>query len=138
MKQVEYDEVLCQMRTEKEKKTAPLRLMIAEMDVKVHEQGKLLATMHADYEALKTQRALLAQEKERIEKQYGDKMRQFIAEHGKDVSRQLEDVSEWALVKELRARGFSLSDGSTLIHPDKPEDFMQYLNAKLTEKSNGI
>lgn len=94
--------------------------------------------MHADYEALKTQRALLAQEKERIEKQYGDKMRQFIAEHGKDVSRQLEDVSEWALVKELRARGFSLSDGSTLIHPDKPEDFMQYLNAKLTEKSNGI
>ena len=136
MKQFEYDETLCQMRTEERKKTAPLRLMIAEMDVKISEQGKALYKMHAEYEELRTQRALIAQEVERIGKRYGDKIREFITQNSKDITRQLEDVSEWALIKELRARGFSLAEGSTLTHPDKPEDFMEHLNSKLTDKSN--
>lgn len=136
MKQFEYDETLCQMRTEERKKTAPLRLMIAEMDVKISEQGKALHKMYAEYEELRTQRALIAQEVERIGKRYGDKIREFITQNSKDITRQLEDVSEWALIKELRARGFALAEGSTLTHPDKPADFMTHLNAKLTDKTD--
>ena len=42
-------------------------------------------------------------------------------------TRELENVSEWAIANELRHRGFS----GTLINPDKEQEFMSNLNAKL-------
>lgn len=134
MKQAEFDEALFQMRQERDKATAGLKKMIADLDVKIAQQGQLLHQVSLDYENLRGQRAVMNRERNRIEQEFWDKQHQFCCEHQKDVSRQLEDISEWALVKELRARGFSLAEGSTLTHPDKPEDFMQHLNGKLTEK----
>ena len=43
------------------------------------------------------------------------------------TSRELENISEWTLAKELRKRGYS----GTLINPDKEPDFIEHLNQKL-------
>ena len=133
MKQAEFDEALFQMRLERDKRTAGLKKMIADLDVKIAQQGQLLHQVSQDYEKLRQERAVMNREKTRIEQEWFDRIKSFVGENQKDVTRQLEDMSEWALIKELRARGFSLSEGSTLTHPDKPEDFMQHLNAKLKQ-----
>ena len=57
-------------------------------------------------------------------------MRDLRQANEKDVTRNLEDVSEWALVNELAARGFTL-DGGRLVSSDHDDEWLDHLNAKL-------
>lgn len=136
MKQVDFDETLRQMRVEQRQRTQLLKKMVADLDLQKAEHLKLVHKMNQDYEELKAQRAMLNKEIERLNIKYNTKYREFLQEHQGDVSRQLEDVSDWALVKELAARGYILTGWGGLYHPDKSEDFLMNLNRKLKPKNN--
>ena len=130
MKQAEFDEVLRQMREDREKRTAHLKKMASDLDVKIADHGKLVHKMLLEYDDLKAQRAMLNRERTKIEQECYEKMRDFRQANEKDVTRNLEDVSEWALVNELAARGFTL-DGGRLVSSDHDDEWLDHLNAKL-------
>ena len=130
MKQAEFDEVLRQMREEREKRTAHLKKMASDLDVKIADHGKLVHKMLLEYDDLKAQRAMLNRERTKIEQECYEKMRDFRANNEKDVTRNLEDVSDWALVNELAARGFTL-DGGRLANPNNDDEWLENLNRKL-------
>lgn len=134
MKQYEFDEVLHQMREDREKKTANLKKMASDLDVDIAAHGKLVHKMLQEYKDLKAQRAMLSREITKIVQEYYEKMRDFRQANEKDVTRNLEDVSEWALVNELAARGFTL-DGGRLVSSDHDDEWLDHLNAKLILKN---
>ena len=118
------------MREDREKRTAHLKKMVSELDVKIADHGKLVHKMLLEYDDLKAQRAMLNRERNKIEEECYQKMRDFRANNEKDVTRNLEDVSDWALVNELAARGFTL-DGGRLANPNNDDEWLKNLNRKL-------
>ena len=130
MRQAEFDEVLRQMREDREKRTAHLKKMVSDLDVKIADHGKLVHKMLLEYDDLKAQRAMLNRERTKIELECYEKMRDFRANNEKDVTRNLEDVSDWSLVNELAARGFTL-DGGRLANPNNDDEWLENLNRKL-------
>ena len=118
------------MREDREKRTAHLKKMASELDVKIADHGKLVHKMLLEYDDLKAQRAMLNRERNKIEEECYQKMRDFRANNEKDVTRNLEDVSDWALVNELAARGFTL-DGGRLANPNNDDEWLENLNRKL-------
>ena len=118
------------MREDREKRTAHLKKMASELDVKIADHGKLVHKMLLEYDDLKAQRAMLNRERNKIEEECYQKMRDFRANNEKDVTRNLEDVSDWALVNELAARGFTL-DGGRLANPNNDDEWLKNLNRKL-------
>ena len=135
MKQVDFDETLRQMRVEHRQRIWLLKKMVADLDLQKAQHLKLVHKMNQDYEELKAQRAMLNKEIERLDRKYNTKYREFLQEHQGHVSRQLEDVSDWALVKELAARGYYLS-GVGISHPQQAEEWLLKLNQKLQPKNN--
>ena len=118
------------MREEREKRTAHLKKKARDLDVKIADHGKLVHKMLLEYDDLKAQRAMLNRERTKIEQECYEKMRDFRANNEKDVTRNLEDVSDWALVNELAARGFTL-DGGRLANPNNDDEWLENLNRKL-------
>ena len=118
------------MREDCEKRTAHLKKMASDLDVKIADHGKLVHKMLLEYDDLKAQRAMLNRERTKIEQECYEKMRDFRANNEKDVTRNLEDVSDWALVNELAARGFTL-DGGRLANPNNDDEWLENLNRKL-------
>ena len=135
MKQVDFDETLRQMRMDHQQATINIKRMIADKDLELAEKCKALNKMHTEYQELKTQRALLCKELNRMDIEHGAKYREFVKANQGHVSRQLEDVSEWALVNELAYRGFCLNGGG-IYHPDMAEEWLHKLNGKLKPKNN--
>ena len=62
-----------------------------------------------------------------IAKGYQDKIHGFYEANRDNLTRDLEDESDWKLIKELNARGFY----GSLNHNEKPADFLETLNHKL-------
>ena len=118
------------MREDREKRTAHLKKMASDLDVKIADHGKLVHKMLLEYDDLNAQRAMLNRERTKIEQECYEKMRDFRANNEKDVTRNLEDVSDWALVNELAARGFTL-DGGRLANPNNDDEWLENLNRKL-------
>ena len=135
MKQVDFDETLRQMRMDHQQETSRLKKMIIDLDLQMAEHRKHLHKMHTEYEELKEQKAVLCKEKDRLDREHNEKYRNFVQTNQGHVSRQLEDVSEWALVNELAARGYTLQEG-VLSHPENTEEWLLKLNAKLKPKDD--
>lgn len=134
MKQSEFDDALRQMREDCKKKTAHLKKMASDLNVDIAAHGKLVHKVLQEYDDMKAQRAMLSREITKIELEYHEKSRDFYAANEKDVTRNLEDVSEWALVNELAARGFTLDSGR-LVSSDHDDEWLDHLNAKLIPKN---
>ena len=133
MKQVEFDETLRLMRVEREQKTSRLKIMMAELDVEISKKGEQLHKMQAEYEGLKLQKKMLAKEKTRIECEYNEKCQNFIKNNEGHVTRNLCDVSDWAVINELAARGYTL-EGGVLSHKDRAQEWLDDYNKKLQPK----
>ena len=135
MKQVEFDETLRLMRVEREQKTSRLKTMMAELDVEISKKGEHIHNMQAEYEGLKLQKKMLAKEKNRIESEYSEKYQNFIRNNEGHVTRNLCDVSDWAIVNELAARGYTL-EGGGLSHKDRAQEWLDDYNKKLQPKED--
>ena len=136
MKQVDFDETLRQMRMDHQQATTNIKRMIAAKDLELAEKCKALNKMSMEYQELKAQRALMHKELNRIDAEHAAKYREFVKANQGHVSRQLEDVSEWALVNELAARGYTLTDGGGIYHPEMAEEWLHKLTGKLKPKED--
>lgn len=135
MKQVEFDETLRLMRVEREQRTSHLKRMMAELDVKISKKGEQIHNMQAEYADLKLQKKMLFKEKESIEQEYNEKCQNFIRNNEGHVTRNLCDVSDWAIVNELVARGYTIVGGA-LSHKERDAEWLANYNKKLQPKED--
>ena len=115
MTQVEFENEMRNLRVQKG----------IELNVIAKMQGEV-KELNAEREKLNQQRLMLGQTRLTKEQEWGKRIKDFYDQHY-TTTRELENVSEWAIVNELRHRGFN----GTLINPVKDEEFMSNLNAKL-------
>ena len=97
---------------------------IAAIDRKVKE-------LRAEREKLNQQRIMLSQNRFSKEQEWGKRIKDFYDQHY-TTTRELENVSEWAIANELRHRGYT----GTLINADKEQEFLETLNKKLNGTSD--
>ena len=126
MKQTEFEQQLRDMRMQKSQEIAA----IAQLQSQVNKERALLNTQYDDLRkrihTLDIERVSLSQRRMDVEAKWGGQIRKFYQENY-TASRELEEVSDWALVNELAHRGF----GGLLSHPDRDADFMMKLNEKM-------
>ena len=75
---------------------------------------------------LNQQRIALSDRRFALEQEWGKRIKEF-QDANFTTSRELENISEWTLAKELRKRGYN----GHLDNPDKEPEFLDNLNAKL-------
>lgn len=75
---------------------------------------------------LNQQRIALSDRRFALEQEWGKRIKEF-QDANFTTTRELENISEWTLAKELRKRGYS----GTLINPYKDTDFIMKLNWQL-------
>ena len=137
MKQVEFDETLRLMRVERDAKIAPLKRMIAELEVEINKKGEQLHRMNQEYAALRLQKSLLNKDKTRIEIEHNERYMNFIKNNEGHVSRNLEDVSDFAIINELSARGFTLV-GGVLSNSERTEETLNTMNGMMQPKDEAV
>ncbi len=132
MTQIEFEN---QMRELRVKKGAALTA-IARLQGDVKEQiaaiDRKVKELKAEREKLNQQRIALSDRRFALEQEWGKRIKDFF-DQNYTTSRELENVSEWALANELRPRGYT----GQLINPEKDEEFMMNLNGKLNGCVNG-
>ena len=117
---------LCEMRNAK-------RMQLDAIDLMQQQAKKELADLSYSYRLLDEKATRLKEEcrslherRIKVGQEQNALIQKFISENA-ETSRNLENVSEWALAKELHTRGYY----GELRHNDKSEQFMVTLNKKL-------
>lgn len=91
---------------------------VQKMQGEVKEQisaiDRKIKDLRAEREKLNQQRLIISNHRYEKEREWGEKIRKFMNDNFQRT-RELEDISEWAIVKELRKRGYK----GTLENPDK-------------------
>lgn len=105
MTQIEFEQQLREMRQQKGREVKN----IEKMQVEVKEE---IARLQGQYDELRNrlhrlqqERSMYGQRRIQIEKEWGDRIAQFQKENF-TTSRALNNVSDWAIINELKARGF--------------------------------
>ena len=131
MTQIEFENQMRELRTQKGAAlTAIARLQgevkddMEAIDRQIHELKERKAKFNQQRIALSDRRFALEQE-------WGKRIKDF-QDANFNTTRELENISEWTLAKELRKRGYS----GKLINLDKDIDFMLHLNQQLNGKDN--
>lgn len=126
MTQIEFENQLREMRQEKGREVANIAKLQSEVKAEI-------ARLQSQYDGIKDRLHRLQQEREMyglkrmaVEKEWKERIAKFQKDNF-TTTRALENVSDWALINELKARGFR----GHVDHADKPADFMENLNAKL-------
>lgn len=132
MTQIEFENQMRELRTQKGAELTAIAKMqgevkeeIAAIDRQIHELKERKAKFNQQRIALSDRRFALEQE-------WGKRIKDFF-DRNYTTSRELENVSEWALANELRHRGYT----GQLINPEKDEEFMMKINGKLNGCVNG-
>lgn len=127
MKQIEFEEKLRELKRQKAEAIRP----IVDMQLEVKKELSLLhqqfGALHKQTSRLNAERTSLATMRAETEKKWNEKITAFHDENY-TCERQLSDVSDWAIVNELLARGFT----GAIINDDKDEQYMADLNRKLS------
>ena len=126
MTQVEFENQMRELRVQKGVELTVIAKMQGEVKEQIAAIDRKVKELKAEREKLNQQRIMLSQNRFAKEQEWGKRIKDFYDQHY-TTTRELENVSEWAIAKELRHRGFS----GTLINPDKEQEFMLNLNAKL-------
>jgi hypothetical protein len=126
MTQVEFENEMRNLRVQKGVELNVIAKMQGEVKEQIAAIDRKVKELKAEREKLNQQRLMLGQTRLTKEQEWGKRIKDFY-DHHYITTRELENVSEWAIVNELRHRGFN----GTLINPVKDEEFMSNLNAKL-------
>ena len=127
MKQHELDETIRMMRLERYEKLKSLKEFQTENKANIAKLSSLIEKFIAEKKQLQLTQSIYQQQIEKIASEYGDKIKEFYNANKDNVTRDLEDESDWKLIKELHARGFR----GYLNHNEKPADFLENINRKL-------
>ena len=126
MTQVEFENQMRELRVQKGVELTVIAKMQGEVKEQIAAIDRKVKELKAEREKLNQQRIMLSQNRFAKEQEWGKRIKDFYDQHY-TTTRELENVSEWAIANELRHRGFS----GMLINPDKEQEFMSNLNAKL-------
>lgn len=105
-------------------------MMQSEVKEEISAIDRQIKDLRARREKLNQQRLAYGTRRLELEREHGERIRNFFKENFTE-SRELENVSEWALVKELRKRGYK----GSLENNSKGDDFLKTLNLNLNGTS---
>lgn len=126
MTQIEFENQLRQLRAQKDAELTVIAKMQGEVKEEIAAIDRQVKELRAKREKLNQQRIMIANRRFDMEREWGRRINEFY-DQNYTTSRELENVSEWAIARELRRRGYS----GTLANSDKEYEFMSALNAKL-------
>lgn len=126
MKQVEFEDQLRELRNQKGAELNAIQKMQGEVKEQISAIDCKIKDLRAEREKLNQQRLIISNHRYEKEREWGEKIRKFMDENFQRT-RELENISEWTIIKELRKRGYK----GTLENPDKTAEFLQTLNLNL-------
>ena len=132
MTQIEFENQMRELRTQKSAELTAIAKVQGEIKEEIAAIDRQVKELRAKREKLNQQRIMIANRRFDLEQEWCEKIKKFYDENY-TTSRELENVSEWALANELRHRGFT----GQLINPEKDEEFMMNLNGKLNGCEQG-
>lgn len=132
MTQIEFENQMRELRTQKSAELTTIAKVQGEVKEEIAAIDRQVKELRAKREKLNQQRIMIANRRFDLEQEWCEKIKKFYDENF-TTSRELENVSEWALANELRHRGYT----GQLANPEKDEEFMMNLNGKLNGCVNG-
>lgn len=129
MKQVEFEQQLCELKRQKKEAQQPLADMIAELKEQMQVKRRIVHEMSEQIVRLSAERSALAKRVTAIIREYDKKINDFRREN-LIVTRNLENVSDWSIARELHKRGYR----GTLDNDQKSTDSIATFNANLNSK----
>ena len=132
MTQIEFENQMRELRTQKGAEMKAIAKMQGEVKEEIAAIDRQVKELRAKREKLNQQRIMIANRRFDMEQEWGKRIKDFF-DQNYTTSRELENVSEWALANELRHRGYT----GQLINPEKDEEFMMNINGKLNGNGNG-
>ena len=131
MTQVEFENQMRELRVQKGVELTVIAKMQGEVKEEIAAIDRKVKELRAEREKLNQQRIMLSQNRFSTEQEWGKRIKDFYDQHY-TPTRELENVSEWAIANELRHRGYT----GTLINADKEQEFLETLNKKLNGTSD--
>ena len=131
MTQVEFENQMRELRVQKGVELTVIAKMQGEVKEEIAAIDRKVKELRAEREKLNQQRIMLSQNRFSKEQEWGTRIKDFYDQHY-TTTRELENVSEWAIANELRHRGYT----GTLINADKEQEFLETLNKKLNGTSD--
>lgn len=126
MKQVEFEDQLRELRNQKGAELNAIAKMQGEVKEQISAIERKIRDLRAEMEKLNQQRLIISNHRTEKEREWGEKIRKFMNDNFQRT-RELENISEWTIIKELRKRGYK----GKLEHDDKTAEFLQTLNLNL-------
>lgn len=130
MTQIEFDSQMRELRCQKGAALNAINQLQGGVKEEIAAVDRQIKELRAKREKLNQQRIIYSNRRLEIEREWGEKIRKFYEENYTGT-RELEDISEWALAKELRHRGY----GGQLLNPEKTQEFIDHLNEQLNGTS---
>lgn len=127
MKQIEFEEKVRELKTAKNAEVNMLERAREGAKMEVVRLRNVVDGLMQQRHAAELQMHSFSLRRMEVEKRFAEKEKKLREEFGDTLTRNLEDVSEWALINELHARGYR----GSLVHENKDVEFMQNLNSKL-------
>ena len=131
MTQIEFENQMRELRTQKGAALTGIARLQGEVKDDIEAIDRQIHELKERKAKLNQQRIALSNRRFALEQEWGKRIKEF-QDANFTTSRELENISEWTLAKELRKRGYS----GKLINLDKDIDFMLYLNQQLNGKDN--
>ena len=131
MTQIEFDNQMRELRTQKGAALTAIARLQGDVKEQIAAIDRKVKELKAEREKLNQQRIALSDRRFALEQEWGKRIKEF-QDANFTTSRELENISEWTIAKELRKRGYS----GTLVNSDKDPDFILHLNQKLNGKDN--
>lgn len=126
MTQIEFENQMRELRVQKGAALTAIARLQGEVKDDMEAIDRQIHELKERKAKLNQQRIALSDRRFALEQEWGKRIKDF-QDANFNTTRELENVSEWAIANELRHRGFS----GTLINPEKEQEFMSNLNAKL-------
>ena len=131
MTQIEFESQMRELRTQKGAALTAIARLQGEVKDDMEAIDRQIHELKERKAKLNQQRIALSDRRFALEQEWGKRIKEF-QDANFTTTRELENISEWTLAKELRKRGYS----GKLINLDKDIDFMLHLNQQLNGKDN--
>ena len=126
MTQVEFEKKLRELNGQKAQVINHFQMMQNEVKEEIAEKNRQIHELSEQVQRLKVQRFGLNERRLKAEKEWHEKINTFMSENYSET-RELEQVSDWALAKELHKRGFQ----GDLFNDNRTLEFMATFNCKV-------
>ena len=130
MKQFEFEEKLREMRKQQREALEPLEEISYSFQQEIEYRNLQINDIQKELNKLKINRRAVNERRNRIAKEWADKIKAFIDENRQCMNNTWPDISTYTIVKQLRKRGWQ----GTIYNddPDLPEEHKQGVIAAFT------